>query len=166
MVTPSLRGTKLNMAIRSLDFGPLGKTRLTPTSKRCSQAQSARAQDPSYNARRARKWSPIVTHDGLGNVSIDFAHSGPDNFMVKGTEDEEEIADMLAELQIEGEPETLATENIQLKQALGAQQDQFTKMLNMYMGTREMVKILKARDGGAVEIHSDLLPVQCNVHLS
>ena len=107
-----------------------------------------------------------MTHDGLGNVSIDFAHSGPDDFMVKGTEDEEEIADMLAELQIEGGPETLATENIQLKQALGAQQGQSTKMLNMYTGTREMVKILKARDGGAVEIHSDLLPVQCNVHLS
>ena len=164
MVAPLLRGTKLNMAIMSLDFRPLGKTLhiLHQQARDVAKLSLREHKILLCNARRARKWSPVAAHDGWGNMSMDFTHSGPDDFMIKSMEDEEEIAD----LQIKGGPERLATENIQLKRALGAHQYQFTKMLNMYTGTREMVKILKARDGGAVEIHCDLLQVKCKVHWS
>ena len=156
------------MAIRSLDFGPLGETLhvLHQQARDVAKLSLREHKILLCNARRARKGSPIMTRDRLGNVSIDFAHSDPDNFIVEGMEDKEEIADTLTELQIKGGPKRLATENIQLKRVLGAQPDQSTKMLNMYTGTREMVKIIKARDGRAVEIHWDLLLVQSKVHWS
>ena len=48
MEVPTLRGTKLNMVIRSLNFGPLGKTLLGLH----QQARDVGAQDPSVQSQK------------------------------------------------------------------------------------------------------------------
>ena len=91
-----------------------------------------------------------------------YSHSGPGNFKVRGKEDEEEVTKMLDELQIENGPRKLVIENIRWKQALETQQGQFERKLEMYTDTREIARVLKSKSG-AVDLHWDLLQVQCNV---
>ena len=67
------------------------------------------------NSRRTRKWEPIETHNGLGNAFIDFSHANPGDFAVKGKEDKEEIAEMLANLAIKWGPRVFAKQSIQLQ---------------------------------------------------
>ena len=163
------RGTKLNKAIKGLNFSTLSKTLvgLYQQARGVVKLGLREHKILLHNSRRARKWTLFKTHDELSKVFIKYSHSSPGDFAVKGKKDKEEIAETLPELQIKGGPRRLAIENIKLKRELGAQQGQFAKMLKMYTGAREMAKVLKSKDGRAMDLHWDLLKLQFNamVHL-
>ena len=72
MEAPSLRGSKLNMAIRGLDFGTLGKTLLNlHQNTRDVMKIALRSHEILLsNSRKARKWEPIETHDAKGGIYV------------------------------------------------------------------------------------------------
>ena len=105
-----LQGTKLNMAIKGLSFGTLSKTLLNLHQQARDMAKLEPQEHKTLLAvsRRAKRWQPIETHDELGNVLIDFSHSNPGDFDVKGKEDKEEITELMADMAVKDGSRTFA----------------------------------------------------------
>ena len=63
---------------------------------------------PMAVSRRAKRWEPIETHNLLGYMFIDYSHSSPGDFNVKGKEDEEEITELMADMAVKDGSRTFA----------------------------------------------------------
>ena len=93
MEAPTLKGTKLNMAIEGLDFSGLSKTLvlLHQQARDVAKLELCEYRTLLAITRVAKKWEFIETHNGEGNSLHEFLPPSPADMPVKGKEDDEKV---------------------------------------------------------------------------
>ena len=156
---PTLRGTKLNMAVKGMDFGGLSSTLLQMHQQIRVVAKFGLREYETFlmMSRKWKDWSSVATRDQEGAVLPDFIFAKAEDFEVNRKGDDDKVRDIVTAMAKTGGAEAHAKLIIQQNRALRQQRDQYSHMLDLFEVARGLADDGKDFQKYLMGLHWDLL---------
>ena len=156
---PTLRGTKLNMAVRGMDFGGLSSTLLQLHQQIRVVAKFGLREYETFlmMSRKWKDWSSVATRDQEGAMLPDFIFAKAEDFEVNRKGDDDKVRDIVTAMAKTGGAEAHAKLIIQQNRALRQQRDQYSHMLDLFEAARGLADDGKDFQKYLMGLHWDLL---------
>ena len=159
MDAPTLRGTKLNMAIKGMEFGGLSKTLLHLHQQARDVAKLGLREYESFifMNKKAKDWVSTATHDEDGKELPEFVLAKPEQFEANNDGDDAKVAGFVAMVSKPGGAEAQAKIAIQQRRALRQNAEQYKSLLEMFQSARDLVNVLTMRDAEGVGVQESVM---------
>ena len=156
---PTLRGTKLNMAVKGLEFGGLSSTLLQLHQQVRVVAKFGLREYEIFlgMTRRWKGWSSVATRDQEGAMLPAFLFAKPEDIEVNRKGDGEKVKDIVTAMTKTGGAEAHAKLIIQQSRALRQQREQYSHMLDLFETARGLADDGKDFQKYLMGLHWDLL---------
>ena len=156
---PTLRGTKLNMAVKGLEFGGLSSTLLQLHQQVRVVAKFGLREYEIFlgMTRRWKDWSSVATRDQEGALLPAFLFAKPEDIEVNRKGDEKKVKDIVTAMARTGGAAAHARLIIQQSRALRQQQEQYSRMLDLFETARGLANDGRDFQRYLLDLHWDLL---------
>ena len=156
---PTLKGTKLNMAVKGLEFGGLSSTLLQLHQQVRVVAKFGLREYEIFlgMTRRWKGWSSVATRDQEGAMLPAFLFTKPEDIEVDRKGDGEKVKDIVNAMARTGGAEAHAKLVIQQGRALRQQQEQYSRLLDLFETARGLAGDGRDFQRYLLDLHWDLL---------
>ena len=156
---PTLRGTKLNMAVKGMEFGGLSSTLLQLHQQVRVVAKFGLREYETFlmMSRKWKDWSSVATRDQEGAMLPDFIFAKAEDFEVNRKGDDDKVRDIVTAMAKTGGAEAHAKLIIQQNRALRQQRDQYSHLLDLFEVARGLADDGKDFQKYLMGLHWDLL---------
>ena len=164
MDAPTLRGTRLNMAVKGLEFGGLSKTLLHLHQQARDVAKLGLREYETFVFlhRKSKDWVSTATHDGKDHEGKDirlpeFVLAKSDDFELNCEGDDAKVAGIVAAMTKAGGAEAHAKVIIQQRRALRQNGEQYDKLMKLFVAARDMADLLTVKDAEGTGLQESIM---------